>query len=131
MYVRKEVPMALRTLAISRVDLAQIISAVAEPFYAVFTGYGSYREHCKKSAAWGGSARCALFADWGDDGVVTNIWAEFFDREEKSISEATGMVAAIGRKYPLIYVDWAWDYVCNVTDEPMFSSMLRAKLDRL
>lgn len=131
MYIRKESPAELRSLKINRNEFASIVSQSLPPFDAVYTGYSTYREECKKTAARGRSERCALLADWNDDGLIVNVWAEFFDQEEEAILAASTAVAAMGKRYPLIYVDWAWGYRCEADDSAAFSSMLRSKLDAI
>lgn len=128
-YVRKEAPVELRSLKIQKASLATAISSFLPPFDTVYTGDGnpSRWQRCERAAAWGKSSRCALFADW-DDGGVVNIWMEFFEQDEESIIAATRAAIAVGKLHPLIYVDWAWGYVCEVSDEQAFASMLRTKL---
>ncbi len=131
MYVRKKAPVELPALKIKREDFASIVSLSFPLFDAVFTGYSSYREPCNKTAAWGTTDQCALFANWDDDGIIQSIWAEFFDRDKESINAATSVVRALGVRYPLVYVDWAWGYVCEAHDSASFSSMLQSKLEAI
>jgi hypothetical protein len=130
-YVRQEAPPEFRTLNLKREDLAAIVSPILPVFDIVYTGYSSHREKCEKTAAWGRSQQCALFADWDDDGMVANVWAEFFDREEDSIRAASKAVTALGKVHPLVYVDWAWGYTCDASEEEAFASMLRTKLQTI
>ena len=129
-YVRQEAPAEVRTLKMRREDFAAVVSPFLPTFDIVYTGYSSHREQCKKTAAWGRSQQCALFADWEDDGTVANIWAELFDRDEVSIRASSKAVAALGKAHPLVYVDWAWGYTCD-TSEETFASMLRTKLQTI
>jgi hypothetical protein len=131
LYIQHEAPVELSTLKIDREELAEIVSAFLPPFDVVYSGYSSHREHCQRTAAWGRSQQCALFADWNHDGIVGHIWAEFFEQDEVSIVAATKAVATIGTTHPLIYVDWAWGYICEVSDEHSFSSKLRSKLETI
>jgi hypothetical protein len=127
-YLREEAPIELRSLRIEREPFAETVSSFLPPFDVVYTGYGSSREQCKRTAAWGRTLRCVLYADWDNDGVIAHVWAEFFERDESSILAATHVVAALGRLHPLIYADWAWGYTCDASDEDSFASMLRKKL---
>lgn len=131
MYVRQEAPAEIRTLKMKREDLAAVVLPFLPAFDVVYTGYSSYREQCKKTAAWGRSQQCALFADWDDDGIVANVWAELFDRDEDSIRAASKAVSVLGRVHPLVYVDWAWGYTCDASEEETFASMLRTKLQTI
>jgi hypothetical protein len=130
-YVRKEAPVELRTLRIKRQEFAALVSSFLTSFDVVYTGYSSHREVCRKTGAWGNSQQCALLADWDEDGIIANVWAEFFAEDEESILAASKAVAALGRLHPLVYVDWAWGYTCDASEERAFASMLRAKLDSI
>jgi hypothetical protein len=127
-YVRQEATTELPALKITKEEFGPIVSAFLPPFDVVFTGYSSYRTRCKKTAAWGTSSQCALFADWDDAGIISNSWTGFFDESEEAILAATRVIAALGERHPLIYVDWAWRYTCDADDETTFASMLRTKL---
>jgi hypothetical protein len=131
MYLRQEAPTEIRTMKMKNEDFAAIVSRFLPAFNVVYTGYSSHREQCKKTAAWGTSQQCALFADWDDDGTITNVWAELFDRDEDSIRIVSKAVAALGNLHPLVYVDWAWGYTCDASEEETFASMLRTKLQTI
>lgn len=127
-YVRENAPVELRTLKIKKELFANIVSSFLPVFDVVYTGYSSHREQCKRTAAWGRSERCALLADWDDDGVIVNAWAEFFEQDDASVSAAAEAIAALGKLHPLVYVDWAWGYTCDASEKDAFASMLRTKL---
>ncbi len=128
-YVRQEAPAELRALNVDKKEFDSIMCAVMPPFDLVYTGHAAHWERRKKTAAWGKAERCALFAEWDAEGIVRNIWTEFFERDQASILAATKAVAALGKLHPLVYVDWAWGYICDISDEDDFASRLRAKLD--
>lgn len=127
-YARKHSPCELRTLNLTRELFASAVATVLPPFDIVYTGYGSHREQCKRTGAWGISQTCALFADWSDNGVITNVWAGFFDNDEAAIRTAANAIAAASEMHPLIYVDWAWGYMCEASDQQAFASLLSKKL---
>jgi len=127
-YMRQEAPTALRTLGIKKGQFGEIVLPFLPAFDIVYTGYSTHRESCKNTAAWGRSARCALLADWNDEGVIESAWAEFFEDDEASIVAASRAVAALGGRHPLVYVDWAWGYTCDSSDADAFASLLRTKL---
>lgn len=129
MYVRQKAPATFRALGMKREDFEAVISPHLPAFDLVYTGYSSYRERRRKAAAWGTSAHNAIFVDWDDEGVVGNVWTQFFEVDEKSLLVASKAVAAIGALRSLIYVDWAWGYACEIVNEDMFASRLRAKLE--
>jgi len=52
----------------------------------------------------------------------------FFDQDEASIQAAAQAVAALGEIQALVFVDWAWDYACEVSRVDAFSDLLRTKL---
>lgn len=129
MYVRENSPVELCTRKINKEEFASIVSLSFPPFDAVFTGYSSYREPCERTAGWGISNECALFANWDDNGIIQNIWTSFFEDINESIAAATGVIAALGTRYSLLYVDWAWGYVCAAQDTATFASRLRSKFE--
>ena len=130
-YVRKEMPVELHMLKLPHLQIATSIAPVLPLFDEVYTGYGSHREPCKNVAAWGLSDQCALLIQSNEQGIVEHVWTEFFARESDSIDAATQAVAAIARHRPLIYVDWAWGYLCDASDEATFSLRLHNKLDAI
>lgn len=128
LYIRQDPPMTFRALKMTREDLDAAISPHLPPFNQVYTGYSSYREGCKKAAAWGTSQQNAIFVDWDDEGIINNVWTQFFESDEKSIAAASKSIAALGMLHSLIYVDWAWSFVCEIFNEEAFASRLRSKL---
>jgi hypothetical protein len=130
-YVREEGPLEFVTLKMKREELAAAVKPYLPPFDVVYTGYSSYRTLCENTAAWGNSSECVMFADWDENGIVCNVWVSFFEREEKLLLAASKAVAALGKLRPLVYVDWAWDYTCETTEEETFLSKLRSKLDTI
>jgi hypothetical protein len=127
-YVRPKPPVTYRALGMTNEDLDAVISPHLPPFDLVYTGYSSFRERCTKVAAWGTSQQNALFADWDDNGIISNVWTQFFESDEKSLLTASKAVTALGMLHSLIYVDWAWGYTCEVINEDTFASRLRTKL---
>jgi len=130
-YVREEGALEFSTLKMKREELAAAVEPYLQPFKTVYTGYSSHRELCENTGAWGESSLCALFANWDENGIIRNIWMSFFEREEKSLLAATKAVVALGKLRPLTYVDWAWDYTCEISEEEPFLSKLRSKLDAI
>lgn len=128
MYVRAKRPVTFRALGMKKEDLDVAISAHLPMFDLVYTGYSSYRERCRKAAAWGTAQHNAIFADWDDEGIITNVWAQFFESDEKSLLAASKAVVALGMVHSLIYADWAWGYACEIINGEAFASHLRAKL---
>jgi hypothetical protein len=118
----------LRTLKITKKQLSAALAPLLPLYDAVYTGYGSHRERCRTTAAWGISERCAVLADWGDDEIIGHTWTMFFDQSEEAILTATKAVAAVGKLHPLVYVDWVWGNKCAASDSDSFASMLRNKL---
>jgi hypothetical protein len=127
-YVRQRPPVTFRALGMSKDDLEAVVSTHLPPFDLVYTGYGSYRERCRKAAAWGTSQQNAIFADWDEEGTIANVWTQFFESDEKSLIAASKAVAAIGMLHSLVYVDWAWGYTCEVVNDESLASPLRSKL---
>jgi hypothetical protein len=127
-YMREEAPAQFAELQMKRREFDALVSPIFPAFDRVMTGYSSHREVCKRTAAWGLSQGCVMFADWSDAGVITNVWSRFFDSEEEQIRTAARVVAALGRIHPLVFVDWAWGYTCEATEEEHFAVMLRTKL---
>jgi hypothetical protein len=127
-YMRKEPPVGFRRLGMKKEEFESAVSSHLPPFDLVYTGYNSYRERCRKAAAWGMAESNALFADWDDDGIIKNVWAQFFDPDEKSLLAASKAVVALGMFHSIIYVDWAWGYTCEIINEEAFVSPLRNKL---
>src|SRR5690242_17149154 len=73
-YVRPKSPVSFRSLCMKKEDFGAIISPHLPPFDLVYTGYSNYRERCRKAAAWGTAQHNAIFADWDNESVITNVW---------------------------------------------------------
>jgi hypothetical protein len=127
-YVRRKPPVDFRTLGMTKDNFDGVVSPHLAPFNFVYTGYSSYRERCRNAAAWRTSQQNAIFADWNDEGIITNVWTQFFESDEKSLLAGSKAVAALGMLHSIIYVDWAWGYACEVTTEDAFALRLRTKL---
>ena len=127
-YVRQDAPVSIRALNMKKDDIDALISAHLPRFDLVYTGYSSYRERCGKAAAWGTSQQNAIFADWDQDGMVTNVWTQFFESDEKSVFAASKAIVALGMVHSLIYIDWAWSFVCEIVNEEAFTARLQDKL---
>lgn len=130
-YMRDAASTELHTLGIKREQFERSVSPFLPRFDVVYTGYGSHREQCRNTAAWGTSPTCALLADWNDEGIIANAWTMFFDRNEASILAASRAVAALAELHPFVYVDWAWGYTCEASDSEAFASLLRTKLQTI
>jgi hypothetical protein len=128
LYIRQKPPVSFRALGMKKEDVDTVISPHLPPFDLVYTGYSSYRERCRKAAAWGTDQHNALFAEWDDEGIIRNVWAQFFESDEQSLLAASKAVVALGMVHSLIYVDWAWGYTCEIINGEAFASHLRAKL---
>jgi hypothetical protein len=127
-YVRPKSPAGFRTLAMTKDDIDAIVSPHLLPFDLVYSGYGSYRERCRNTAAWGTSQHNAIFADWDNECIVANVWTQFFESDEKSLVAASKAVGALGALHSLVYVDWAWGYTCEIVNDESLASPLRSKL---
>jgi hypothetical protein len=128
-YVRPKAPVSFSALRMTREDFDSVILPHLAAFDVVYTGCSSYRERCRTTVAWGTSQQNAIFVDWDDEGIITNVWTQFFESDEKSLVAASKAIAAIGTIHSLIYVDWAWGFVCEIFNEEAFTARLRDKLE--
>ena len=115
----------------SEQQFALAISPFLPPFDSVYRDTAPIARNVKRQKLGERRSSAPIFADWDDDGTVANAWAEFFADDNDSIDRVTKAVATLRQIHPLIYVDWAWGYLCEVTDEQAFASMLRTKLDTI
>lgn len=127
-YVREGTGAGFDTLRMNRSQFEELIQACLPKFDAVYTGYSSYRQECKSTGAWGTSDSCCVFADWNDDGIIQNVWTGFFDDSPDSISLAARAVSSLASQSPLVFIDWAWDYTVDASDQEEFSRRLSDKL---
>ena len=131
-FVRKDSPAELKSLAIPVADLRRILGQHLVEFTTIYTGYSSHREYCKNTLGFGlESAGCFLFVDWDSDGIVLHIWTDLFDNTPEHLTPAVDAMQALGVKYPLLYVDWAWDFSLPIDGSEALAQKLREKLDEI
>lgn len=132
MYLREDSGRGFGDLGVTRSLLDATLKGVLIPYETVRTGYSSYRELCRNTGAWGLSESCCLFADWNDSEIVQNVWSSFFDGNESSVQAAAKAVHKIAHiAGPLAFVDWAWNYTCDASDEAEFIDLLSKKLQTM
>ena len=83
-FVRREAPVPLSSLKIMRHELETAMREVMPAYDVIYSGYSSHRQKCVRTAGWGRSDNCTLFADWDDREVVADIWTMFFEPDEGS-----------------------------------------------
>ncbi len=126
-YVREALDSEFGDLGMNLDTFDRCVSHFLQKFDNVFTGYSSYREVCRMTGAWGLSDSCCIFADWNDAKVVQHVWTSFFDAKDECIQICANTVKALSSQSPLIYVDWAWDYACDASNEKDFIRLLADK----
>lgn len=128
MYLREDPSRGLDALGFQLAQLDHWMAGIFPKFDVVYTGYSTYRQNCKSTAAWGLSDSCCIFADWNDAGIIDNVWTSFFDETEESVRLSARAVAALASHTSLVFVDWAWGYACDPGDEKEFIRLLTEKL---
>ena len=114
-YVRSANPITLASLAISRAALAGSIPPSMPQFDRVLTGYSSYRVECQRTLAFGPHPALVLFAEFGDDDIVSAVWFAF----ELSSAEDADLALRLSRslsRWPVAIADWGWSALLRVTD---------------
>lgn len=111
-YVRPGAPQPFAGLGISIAALSAAIQPHLPVYDSVFTGYSSYREHCKSTSAWGDES-FTLFADHEAE-IVRHVWLDFDNAFEPA------RVAAALRSVPgsdgLLIADWSWSRIALLSD---------------
>jgi hypothetical protein len=128
-YVRDE-SAELNTLKLTRGQFVEAVSNLPA-FDTVYTGYSTHKKACKSTCAFGFDPQCSLIADWDDAEIIKSIWAQLFSQDSQHIEGIAKSVKALGAVEPLIYVDWAWGYVCDSQNEGEFITLLTDKLKQI
>ena len=131
MYILEDYTDSIKNLKILAPALKAKLVEIASVFDSVTTGYSSMVSECNRTAAVGNSTSCALYYDWDENDHVNSIWTGFFNGSVESLQESTELVKAVSEIHPMIYVDWAWGYVCNASDPITFKELLTQKLNEI
>lgn len=127
-YVREEPNLGFGDLGLTKEKFSCLLEGILPRFDTVYTGYSSFRQECTKTAAWGVSEDCCIYADWDENEIIQNVWTSFFDPSEDAVRRIVQAVEKIGENNSLIYVDWAWDYTVRLPPSNDFERKLRDKL---
>lgn len=117
-------PVPFKTLKITPDLLDSHLSKVATPFDIVETGFGKYKEVYPQTKAFGLNDRVVLFYDY-EEGIVENIWLMLEIDTQKEQELVQNMLSAIAKIRPFFLVDWTFDAIILLEDEPAIKKYLK------
>jgi hypothetical protein len=115
MYICKDPPVSLDTLRIPVAELELQALGHLKRFRGVTTGYSSHVEHAERTMAWGADGMPLVFADYGLDGLVRNIWLSYMRPQD--VEPLATFLCRCARRWPLILADWGWGNVIDLSDD--------------
>lgn len=98
-------------------------------FNKVFTGYGTYREECKRTRAVGSGDEFAIFWTENDAGLADALWLVFrigTDNRETAIKT----LLALGRLAPLMLADWQLGRCVDLNDANDVDEYISERINR-
>ena len=131
MFMREESPESLINLGISVATLRDTLTAYLPEIPVVCTGYGSHQEICKHTIGFGFDAACVVYAEWKNEDVVTNIWTGLFTPDAAELRRAVDSLQLLGRRYPLLYVDWAWSFATALDQSSSLMDRIASKVTEI
>ncbi|MEN9493671.1 MAG: hypothetical protein RJA63_4120 [Pseudomonadota bacterium] len=123
-YMRQDEPESIASLALTVDRLGTLLASSLEPFDRVDTGYGSRRDPCEHTRAWGFDEDCAVFLEFAHDGTVQHIWLGLGRpgaEAQRSLLKALG---DLGNLHPMLLVDWGWGRLFRADDGASLASYL-------
>lgn len=123
-YMRQDEPESIASLALTVDWLCTLLASSLEPFDRVDTGYGSRRDPCEHTRAWGFDEDCAVFLEFAHDGTVQHIWLGLGGpgaEAQRSLLKALG---DLGNLHPMLLVDWGWGRLFRSDDGASLASYL-------
>ncbi len=127
-FVRKNSPESLGSLAISLNDLRDALGDVLPEIPVIYTGYSTYREKCTRTAGFGFDDDCVVYADWNDSGHIEHLWTSLFTTESGKLERAVDAIQNFGKSFPLLYVDWAWGFATPLDQSPSLLNRIESKI---
>lgn len=110
-------PVELKSLKLSFKELDSDLSSKLNKFDKVFTGYGKTSVECASVYAYGSEKNGIIFVECSNNGTVSSIW----------FSDSLLVLPNIFRKRNLIFVDWAWLFICDVEDDESYANYVNDK----
>jgi len=110
MYMREDVNISLHSKKISATDLKNLLGKILPEFDLVYTGYGSYREKCDFTNAFGQNSSIVLFYEC-DAEFVKNIWLTLDVKNSADIEVAIGIFGTLSQAGEFLIADWELGFV--------------------
>ena len=109
----------LKDLNIHIDALRLAISDKLPEYDVVTTGYSSYEEVCKNTIGFGADTSSKLFVQIADEGTICAAWSSEPMVEFLNLNSLGG----------LLYVDWAWGFVCPLSDHEVFLGHIAERIE--
>ena len=127
LFVRKDSADKLVDLEITLDELHESLSEHLPPVPAIYTGYSSYRVKCEQTIGFGVDTECVVYASWNERRVIEAIWTSLFTSDAKDLKSAVAALQQLGLRYPLLYVDWAWNFATPLDQSPSLQDRVISK----
>ena len=69
-----------------------------------------------------------VYFDWNEDRIIENVWTSIFTDDENQLNKIIDAIQLLGQSYPLLYVDWAWDFAVPLDGTDGLRDSIRKKL---
>ena len=115
-FVRNENPVSILDKKITKAVFEEVFESVFPRCDVIYTGYGSYREKCKFTSAFGHDENVVIFYEW-KDGFINNIWLTLDIRKEVDVEAANKLFTALSKLGDFIVADWGWGFIEKISSE--------------
>ncbi|WP_440948165.1 hypothetical protein ACSAZL_08020 [Methanosarcina sp. T3] len=129
MYVRDENPTTLTELRISVSKLCSSLQNISCKFDIVYTGYGSHREVCQNTLAYGDSDDVVIFFDSDKEkSIIKNMWLTLDVHDEHHKESAQKIFCTLSKFSDFILVDWSWGFISELSSTIRLENYLNERI---
>lgn len=130
-YIRPDSAVELRDSGLTITALRKALAPAVEEYGPVYTGYSSYRELSKNTAAFCAATGAVLYADYNDFGIIEHMWLTLDPTTEEQKNRALKMFAAVASQGEFLLSDWGWCALMMLSDSQALSQYLSKRIEVL
>jgi hypothetical protein len=129
MYMRPDSPAGLGVSGLTITALRAALAPTVEEYGPVYTGYSTYRELSKNTAAFCAAQGAVLYADHNDSGIVEHMWLILDPTTEEQKNRALEMFGCVATQGEFLLSDWGWCALIMLSDNQALSQYLSKRIE--